>query len=52
MIKKSIPSSTIGQPGDKKGDIASDTSHIYIANADYNGNTSIWVRSTVDASWV
>ena len=51
MIKKSIPLSPKGKPGDKKGDIASDTSYIYIANADYNGITDIWVRSAVDTTW-
>ena len=51
MIRKTVPNSTIGSPGDKKGDIASDSSHIYIANADYDGSTAIWVRSSVDQSW-
>jgi hypothetical protein len=52
MIRKTAPDSSIGAPGDKKGDIASDSSYIYIANADYNGSTAIWVRSAVDQSWV
>ena len=51
MVRKTVPNSTIGTPGDKKGDIASDSSHIYIANADYDGSTAIWVRSAVDQSW-
>ena len=52
MVRKTAPNSNIGAPGDKKGDIASDSSYIYIANADYNGSTAIWVRSSVDQSWV
>ena len=52
MIRKTAPDSNIGAPGDKKGDIASDSSYIYIANADYNGSTAIWVRSAVDQSWI
>ena len=51
MIRKTVPNSKIGSPGDKKGDIASDSSYIYIANADYDGSTAIWVRSAVDQSW-
>lgn len=52
MVRKTVPSTTIGKPGDKKGDIASDATHIYIANTDYDGSTAIWVRSAVDQSWV
>lgn len=52
MIRKTAPDSKIGAPGDKKGDIASDSSYIYIANADYDGSTAIWVRSAVDQNWI
>jgi hypothetical protein len=51
MIRSSVPATNIGSSGDKKGDIASDSTHIYIANADYDGSTAIWVRSAVDQTW-
>jgi hypothetical protein len=50
MIRSSVPTTNIGSLGDKKGDIASDSSHIYIANADYDGSTAIWVRAAL-SSW-
>jgi hypothetical protein len=50
MIRSSVPATNIGSSGDKKGDIASDSSYIYIANADYDGSTAIWVRAAL-SSW-
>ena len=47
---KTVPSSSIGKNGDKKGDIATDNSYIYIANADYDGTTAIWLRASL-SSW-
>ena len=47
---KVVPNSSIGKTGDKKGDIATDSSYIYIANADYDGTTAIWLRASL-SSW-
>lgn len=50
MVRKGVPATSIGSPGDKKGDLASDSTHIYIASADYDGTTSIWARASL-SSW-
>jgi hypothetical protein len=50
MVRKGVPATSIGSPGDKKGDLASDSTHIYIASADYDGITSIWARASL-SSW-
>ena len=47
---KATPATSIGKNGDKKGDIASDTSYMYVATADYDGSTAIWQRATL-SSW-
>ena len=49
-IIKTVPSSSIGKNGDKKGDIATDGNYIYIANADYDGTTNIWLRAAL-STW-
>ena len=49
-IMKTVPSSSIGKSGDKKGDIATDNNYIYIANADFDGSTAIWLRASL-SSW-
>jgi hypothetical protein len=50
MIRNGVPATSIGSPGDKKGDLASDSTYIYIASADYDGSTSIWARASL-SSW-
>lgn len=50
MIRSTVPATSIGSPGDKKGDIVSDNQYIYIASADYDGSTSIWARASL-SSW-
>ena len=50
MIRNGVPATSIGSPGDKKGDMASDNTYIYIASADYDGSTSIWARASL-SSW-
>jgi hypothetical protein len=36
--------SSVGSPGDKKGDFAADESYLYLCKVDYNGTTDIWTR--------
>ena len=50
MIRNAVPDTSVGSPGDKKGDIVSDNTYIYIASADYDGSTSIWARASL-SSW-
>jgi hypothetical protein len=49
-IVQTVPNSAIGKSGDKKGNIASDGTYIYVANADYDGTTAIWFRAAL-SSW-
>ena len=44
------PNSAIGKTGDKKGNIATDGTYIYVASADYDGTTNIWFRASL-SSW-
>jgi len=50
MVRNGVPATSVGSPGDKKGDLASDSTYIYIASADYDGITSIWARASL-SSW-
>lgn len=47
IAQEDIPSSPIGKAGDKKGAIATDGEHMYIATADYDGVTNIWKRASL-----
>lgn len=51
IVKTSVPQTTKGKSGDKRGDIATDGDYIYIAHADYDGETDIWTRAKLE-SWV
>lgn len=44
------PSSSVGAAGDATGDIAWDSSYIYVCTADYDGSTAIWKR-TLLSTW-
>ena len=49
---ENIPSSSIGQRGDKEGDIIYGSSYIYYCSAKFNGVDNIWKRKAwTDASW-
>lgn len=43
-----IPNSSIGAPGDKKGDIRTDGNYVYISHKDYDGTTPIWTRAQLE----
>lgn len=51
LMKTNAPSSPIGKEGDKKGDYFTDGNYIYVASADYDGNTNIWVRASASNNW-
>jgi len=44
------PASAIGVSGDVTGDIAWDSSYIYVCTANYDGSTSIWKRVAI-STW-
>ena len=48
-IKATAPTVAIGEAGDTAGMIAYDASFIYVCTADYDGATSIWIKSAVTA---
>lgn len=50
-VRKTPPETPIGRPGDSNGDVAYDQSHMYVAIADYDGSTNIWIRTLLDSSW-
>lgn len=52
VARATVPTTPIGNPGDSRGDIATDDtgSYIYIARANYDGTTAIWARAQLD-SW-
>ena len=39
-----VPLSSIGIAGDKQGDIAFDSNHMYYCSADYDGTNNVWKR--------
>ena len=45
------PETPIGRPGDSNGDIAYDEQYMYVATADYDGTTAIWIRTALDTNW-
>ena len=46
------PPTKSGQPGDRKGMIFADATHIYVCIADYtDGVSDIWTRSTATTTW-
>jgi hypothetical protein len=45
VVKTNVPLAPVGISGDRKGDIRTDGSYIYIANRDYDGVTQIWSRA-------
>lgn len=45
------PETPIGRPGDSNGDIAYDEEYMYVATADYDGTTAIWIRTALDTNW-
>lgn len=47
---RTVPTTPIGRSGDKKGNIASDGTYIYVASADYDGSTNIWFRASL-STW-
>ena len=50
IVKTIVPSTPVGVSGDKKGDIRTDGSYIYIAHANYDGVSEIWTRAALQ-SW-
>jgi len=42
-VRSAVPSTMVGSAGDKKGDIAVDSSYVYVCYADYSGS-NIWKR--------
>jgi hypothetical protein len=47
-----VPPSKVGQPGDTKGMIFADSSHIYVCIADYtDGLSDIWSRASASTTW-
>lgn len=50
IVKTVVPNTPVGNSGDRKGDIRTDGSYIYIASADYDGVSNIWTRALLE-SW-
>lgn len=50
-VVANVPSTPIGLDGDSTKDTALANDYIYIAIADYDGSTNIWVRFAVTDSW-
>lgn len=49
-VKTAPPSSSVGSIGDRKGDIAYDDNFMYVCIANYDGTSSIWIKSQL-TSW-
>lgn len=48
VVKSSVPDTPYGKPGDKHGDIATDSNYMYIAHDDYtDGVDEIWNRTAL-----
>ena len=50
-VQSSVPDTPIGKNGDKKGDMAVNSTHTFIAIANYDGTTAIWSKSANNTSW-
>lgn len=44
---RDVPTSSVGQPGDKLGMIAIDATYLYYCTDTYNTTTNIWKRQTL-----
>lgn len=52
QLTTTVPTSSIGAPGDKVGSIASNSSYIFICVANYDGISNIWKRvSLTGGAW-
>lgn len=52
QLTNTVPTSSVGIQGDRAGQIASDTSYIYVCTADWDGTTNIWKRvALTGGSW-
>ena len=51
QVIANTPSTPIGVDGDNANQVALANDYIYIAIADYDGSTNIWVRFAVTDSW-
>ena len=51
QVIANVPLSPIGTDGDSANEVALANDYIYIAIADYDGSTNIWVRFAVTDSW-
>lgn len=50
VVLNNVPSSPIGKAGDTKGSIASDGAYMYLASADFDGQSLIWSRAQL-SNW-
>ena len=46
-VNTSVPSTNIGSSGDQEGDLAFDSTHLYVCFQDYDGSSEIWRRVTL-----
>lgn len=52
QLTTTVPSSSVGIQGDRAGQIAVDSTYIYVCVADWDGSTNIWKRTTMTGgSW-
>ena len=49
-LSGAAPASSVGAAGDTAGDIVVNTTHIFVAPANYDGSTNIWSRVALDAT--
>jgi hypothetical protein len=49
IVKRSVPSSSVGASGDKQGMIAFDGGYLYLCSADYDGSSNVWKRISLSS---
>lgn len=45
---RDVSNDPVGQPGDKRGDMCTDTEDLFMCVEDYDGITSIWRRANLN----
>jgi len=48
-IRSTVPTTNLGSPGDTAGDLAFDSSNLYVCFQDYDGSSEIWKRTTLSS---
>jgi hypothetical protein len=51
FISNYAPTFNTGSVGDSEGQLAYDSSYLYVCFQDYDGSSAIWGRIALDTSW-